>query len=383
MKLPTLDFPTRFEEIWAKVNAVDPIKYGKTRNFIWGAVTYLSPYISRGVISVEDVRSVVMKKVESPWEIEKFLQELAWREYWQRIWLVRGDGIFNSMKRPQPRRRTDFPLNAVPQAVLNSETGIEALDKGIQHLSAAGYMHNHLRMYLASVWCNVGGYSWQEGAKWMYYHLLDGDIASNWLSWQWVCGTNSSKLYFCNQENINKYCGTKDAGTFLDFSYDVLAEEPIRVPQALEEYGNMNYSESFVYEGVRVITAAKELGFTGNEEVLVYHWYHLDPRWMEDSSAKRIFLVEPSFLMRFPVSKVVLNFVISLALEIPNIQIAYCEFSELKVEFPHIDFVTREHPIANLWGIRYTERIWMSSNENVEGSFFNYWKKSSREIMKR
>ena len=84
-------------------------------------------------------------------------------------------------------------------------------------------MHNHLRMYTAAICCNIGQYHWLQPAKWMYYHLLDGDWGSNALSWQWVAGTNSHKKYIANQENINKYCFTKDENTFLDKSYAELS----------------------------------------------------------------------------------------------------------------------------------------------------------------
>ncbi|MFN5890718.1 MAG: deoxyribodipyrimidine photolyase, partial [Bacteroidota bacterium] len=116
MKIPSIQFPTDFASIWQRIESVDPYKYAKTRNFVWGSVSYLSPYISRGVISVEDVRKVVLSKVDSPWEIEKFLQELAWREYWQRIWLDKGDAIFTSLRNEQERIRKDISGSVIPSA---------------------------------------------------------------------------------------------------------------------------------------------------------------------------------------------------------------------------------------------------------------------------
>ena len=65
---------------------IEPLNYAKSRNFVDGAVTYLSPYISRGVISVKQVMDTVMTKGYKNYQIEKFIQELAWREYWQRVW---------------------------------------------------------------------------------------------------------------------------------------------------------------------------------------------------------------------------------------------------------------------------------------------------------
>ena len=52
-------FPTTYNEITQRINAIDPVKYGNTRNFVDGAVTYLSPYISRGVITTQYVFSEI------------------------------------------------------------------------------------------------------------------------------------------------------------------------------------------------------------------------------------------------------------------------------------------------------------------------------------
>lgn len=76
-------FETNFAKIVERVEAIDPIKYGKTRNFINGDVTYLSPYISRGVISVNDVKNSILNRGYKPYQVEKFIQELAWREYFK------------------------------------------------------------------------------------------------------------------------------------------------------------------------------------------------------------------------------------------------------------------------------------------------------------
>ena len=149
-------FPTTYSEILYRMKRVQPIKYGKTRNFINGAVTYLSPYISRGVISTAQVFEWV--KEETPYSLssmEKFIQELAWRDYWQQVWRAKGDLINSDLKHTQvPIRNTAMPL-AVDQA----NTGITAIDRGIEKLYQSGYMHNHLRMYTAAICCNAVSYT--------------------------------------------------------------------------------------------------------------------------------------------------------------------------------------------------------------------------------
>ena len=115
-----VDFPTSYQQIIERINRINPIQYSKTRNFITGAVTYLSPYISRGVISVKQVMDVVLQQGYKPYQIEKILQELAWREYFQRVWQHTADEIWNDIKHHQP----DVLHHKMINAVENAATGI-------------------------------------------------------------------------------------------------------------------------------------------------------------------------------------------------------------------------------------------------------------------
>ncbi|NOS92394.1 MAG: deoxyribodipyrimidine photolyase, partial [Cyclobacteriaceae bacterium] len=177
-------FPTDYPSILARIDQVEPISYGRTRNFLNGAVTYLSPYISRGVISVKQVQQHILNKGFAPAIIEKFLQELAWREYFQRIWQAKGDLLLHDLKQPQ----SDVAHRELIASLAHASTRIQAIDRAIQEWYDTGYLHNHVRMYVASLMCNIGKAYWQVPSQWMYYHLLDGDVASNTCSWQWVAG---------------------------------------------------------------------------------------------------------------------------------------------------------------------------------------------------
>jgi deoxyribodipyrimidine photo-lyase len=221
-------FTTEYTKILEQVKNINPLEYGRTRNFIDGAVTHLSPYISRGVISTRQVMEHALSQGYYPFQIEKFLQELAWRDYWQQVWIEKGEGINNDLRHEQP----DVLNHEMPEAIVKAQTGISAIDTAITDFYDTGYVHNHLRMYIASLACNVGKSHWKVPAQWMYYYLLDGDWASNALSWQWVAGSNSNKKYWANQENINKYCHTNQKGTFLDVSYEDLPN--IQVPNNLQ-----------------------------------------------------------------------------------------------------------------------------------------------------
>ena len=147
-----MNFPTDLESIYQRVASIEPIKYGKSRNFIDGSVTYLSPYISRGVISTKEVFESVLQRGFKPYSIEKFIQELAWRDYWQQIWIHKGDEIDTDLRHVQE------PVHhyKMPKKIQNADTGIHAIDEAINELYTTGYMHNHNRMYLAGITCNVG-----------------------------------------------------------------------------------------------------------------------------------------------------------------------------------------------------------------------------------
>jgi len=199
-----------YQEILEQIDLVNPIVYSRNRNFINGSVSKLSPYISRGVISTKIVFDHLIKKGYEFSKIEKFIQELCWRDYWQLIWVEKQNLINQDLKRKQ----LDVENHFLSNSIINANTGIRAIDNAILELYSTGYMHNHLRMYVSSLACNVSKSHWNIPAKWMYYHLLDADWGSNALSWQWICGSNSNKKYYANQENINKYCFTNQKYIF-------------------------------------------------------------------------------------------------------------------------------------------------------------------------
>ncbi len=374
-----IEFPVEFEAIWSRVEGIDVVKYSKTRNFIWGSVTYLSPYISRGVITVKEVRDYCIEKFGYEEGHERFYQELAWREYWQHLWQWHGDGIFLSLRNNQERLRLGTE-GRMPVSVLKGEMGISALDNGLNQLYKYGYIHNHLRMYLASVICNLWGYSWKMAADWMYYYLLDGDLASNHLSWQWVAGTNSNKLYFCNQENINKYMGTKDVGTYLDCTYEELMNKDRRIENL--EKGEM-VQFNLPLETIRLwfVESVNELGFESGEKVFIYHYYHLDPRWRnEEETGRRVFLLNKFFFEAHPIGEGPLKFAMDLARQVPNIRFYWGELED----FVNAGFevITKEHPIVNgVSGVGYDKRDWLTPKMMLQNSFFAFWKKAKKQVV--
>ncbi|MGZ5254182.1 MAG: FAD-binding domain-containing protein [Flavitalea sp.] len=354
-------FPTKSEDIQKKINAIDPEKYARTRNYLDGSVTYLSPYISRGVISTNQVLHSVLSNGYDKWKMEKFVQELAWREFFQRTWQQKGDKIFQDIKEPV----REFKQSGIPIAISNATTGIHAVDRCINDLYENGYMHNHCRMYVASITCNIARTHWEHPAKWLYYHLFDGDLASNMLSWQWVAGTFSKKLYFCNQENINRYTRTSQQDTYLDKSYEEISE--MKVPDTLLEVTEERFE---IYLPSTPFPVIDE-----NLPTLIYNSYNLDPIWHKGEKANRVLLLEPNHFSRFPISEKVLNFILNLAKEIEGIQLYCGRFEDLKMN----DVIFKEHPLNGHYKGKAESRDWLFPEPDFElNSFFSFWKKSEK-----
>ncbi len=356
-----MNFPTDIESIFEQVDRVNPIKYGRTRNFKNGAVSYLSPYISRGVISTRIVMRNLIEKGYHLENAEKFFQELAWRDYWQRKWQALGEKLNSNLKNGQYT-----PVHEkIPVAALTSSTGIDSIDDSLEHLYSSGYMHNHMRMYVASIICHVAKSDWRMPAKWMYYHLLDADWASNALSWQWVAGTSRNKIYIANQENINKYWSDDQRGTFLDVSYNALP--PVEIPESLSKVTLPEFKTALPSQ--RTIITDQSL------PTLIYTVYNLDPFWQEELEANRILLLEPSMFERYPMSEKVMDFIYALSENIQGIQLFVGSFNELKERLGNSTVHFKEHPLNGHFEGELHERDWMFPEvTEAKGSFFQFWK---------
>ncbi len=367
----TTNFPTDYDSIVKRIHQINPNKYAKSRNFITGGVTYLSPYISRGVISLPQVKEIITSKFKY-YESEKLLQELAWREYFQRQWQFHGDKLFTDVKQMQQK----VAHHKVPTAIVEAKTRIDGLDTAIETLYKTGYMHNHCRMYIAMLTCNVAQAHWLQPAKWLYYHLLDGDLASNHFSWQWVAGSFSSKKYFANQENISRYTNSNQKNGYLATSYEEIAIMPI--PAVLEPVADLNLQTN--------LPEPAPIHFDETLPLLVYNSYNLDLNWHKDEAANKVLLLEPSHFKAYPVSDKVLDFVLQLAKEnIPNLQVFVGEFDELKSHYNSTlgvgGIYYKEHPTTQHYKGIEESRDWLCPT--VTGyfpSFFAYWKKAEKVL---
>ncbi|WP_425637998.1 FAD-binding domain-containing protein [Algoriphagus yeomjeoni] len=359
-------FPTDLPSIESRIQAIDPVRYASSRNYKDGAVTRLSPYISRGVISTKQVFEHI-KTLDLKWyQAEKLIQELAWRDYWQQVWIAKGEGINQDLKQAQ----APISNHQIPSAIFNAETGINAVDLAIKELYKTGYMHNHMRMYVASICCNIAKSHWLQPAQWLYSHLLDGDLASNQLSWQWVAGAFSSKKYVANQWNINTYFDDNQKSTFLDVEYEEF--EHMQIPSQL--------LDTIPFHLETILPSCDDLKVEKNKTTLIYNYYNIDPYWHQDEDVQRFFLLEPSFFKKNPVSQKCLDFALDLTRNIQGIQLFVGEFSELIELINSEQVIYKEHPTNRHYQGNEESREWMSGVTGYFPSFFAFWKKCKKEI---
>jgi deoxyribodipyrimidine photo-lyase len=273
------EFAPTPEAAQERLDRVNPRDYAHTRNALDGAVTYLSPYLTHGFLSVPDIAHTMYHKHRLGVQ-HKLIFELGWREYFQHMHQHLGDGICNSLHEgvlPE----SDYSTH-LPDDVRYGCTHVPVVDHAVRMLYATGYLHNHARLWLASYIVHMRKVHWRTAADWMYGHLLDGDLASNYLSWQWVAATGSRKPYLFNAESIESFApeAWHSRGTAIDTNYEtleILATNPTSVAQVPRN--DMAWEEPVVSS-----TPPEDLGFVvpnadvvaGRNVWLVHPWVLAD-----------------------------------------------------------------------------------------------------------
>ena len=211
-----MDFPAQRTNALKKLdNFIDKnlLEYTKLRNFDFGKqnrknISCLSPYVSHGIIGEVEIIKKVLKK-HSFNKSEKFIQEVFWRIYWKG-WLELRPNVWNdyltSLKIHVKKYETDKNyLNAI-----EGNTNIQCFNDWIKELKETNYLHNHARMWFASIWIFTFDLPWELGAEFFLKHLYDGDAASNTLGWRWVAGIQTpGKHYLASEWNIKKFTNNR------------------------------------------------------------------------------------------------------------------------------------------------------------------------------
>ena len=185
------------------------VNYSRLRSFDFGPdkrtnISCLSPYISHGILNEIEVIDKSLNK-NSFIKNEKFIQEVLWRIYWKG-WLELRPTVYLDFVYSLKKLKDDFINDIKYQKAINGETNIDCFNNWVYELKNYNYLHNHTRMWFASIWIFTLNLPWQLGAEFFMQHLYDGDPASNTLGWRWVSGIQTQgKNYLASEWNIKKF----------------------------------------------------------------------------------------------------------------------------------------------------------------------------------
>ena len=188
-------------------------EYSRLRNFDFGPdkrtnISCLSPYITHGVVTEQEVIRLSLKKFSFS-KIEKFIQEVLWRVYWKG-WLELRPNVWMDYIIDLNKLKLEYKDNKDYLNAIEGKTNIECFNTWVDELKNHNYLHNHTRMWFASIWIFTLNLPWQLGAELFMKYLFDGDSASNTLGWRWVAGIQTKgKNYVASEWNIKKFTNNR------------------------------------------------------------------------------------------------------------------------------------------------------------------------------
>ena len=188
-------------------------EYSSLRNFDFGPdkrtnISCLSPYITHGIVTEQEVMRLSLNKFSFS-KIEKFIQEVLWRVYWKG-WLELRPNVWIDYMIDLNKLKTEYKDNKDYLNAIEGKTKIECFNSWVNELKNHNYLHNHTRMWFASIWIFTLDLPWQLGAEFFMKHLFDGDSASNTLGWRWVAGIQTKgKHYLASEWNIKKFSNNR------------------------------------------------------------------------------------------------------------------------------------------------------------------------------
>lgn len=244
--LEKIDFAPRREAGLSRLQSFVPVAgaaYARLRNFDYGPenrsnISCLSPWIRhRALLESEVIEATLCH--QSPHKAEKFLQEVFWRGYFKG-WLEHHPSVWvdylDALNKLAVTLRDDSALRGRYEQAIDGRTGIDGFDEWVRELYDTGYLHNHSRMWFASIWIFTLQLPWQLGADLFFRHLIDGDPASNTLSWRWVAGLHTvGKNYLARPDNIAKYTNGRFNPQRLNTNADALYERDRPTRHALSD----------------------------------------------------------------------------------------------------------------------------------------------------
>ena len=244
-------------------------EYSKLRNFDFGPekrsnISCLSPYITHGIINEQEVIQKALSKFSFS-KNEKFIQEVLWRTYWKG-WLELRPNVWADYLIELNQIKNEFKDNKDYIAAIEGKTKVDCFNEWVKELKENNYLHNHTRMWFASIWIFTLELPWQLGAEFFMQHLYDGDAASNTLGWRWVAGVQTQgKHYLASEWNIKKFTNNRFQNIKLnenappkvsEKSYQIIKQD-FNNPQKIENNNLLIFENNLSFE----ITDFKENNF--------------------------------------------------------------------------------------------------------------------------
>ena len=243
--------------------------YSRLRNFDFGPkkrtnVSCLSPYITHGIINEKEVIQKSLSKFSFS-KNEKFIQEVLWRTYWKG-WLELRPNVWTDYLLELNQIKNEFQNNQDYLSAIEGKTNVDCFNEWVNELKENNYLHNHARMWFASIWIFTLELPWQLGAEFFMQHLFDGDAASNTLGWRWVAGIQTQgKHYLASEWNIKKFTNNRFQNIKLnenappkvsEKSYNIVKQN-FTNPQNVEEKNLLVFENNLSFE----ITDFKDKNF--------------------------------------------------------------------------------------------------------------------------
>ncbi len=235
-------------------------EYSRLRNFDFGQeyrsnVSCLSPYITHGIINEKEIIKKSLNKFSFT-KNEKFIQEVLWRTYWKG-WLELRPNVWNDYLIELRNIREEFENNKDYLQAIEGKTNIECFNEWVNELKENNYLHNHARMWFASIWVFTLELPWHLGAEFFMQHLFDGDAASNTLGWRWVTGIQTQgKHYLASEWNIKKFTNNRFQNIILnenappkvsEKSYSIIKQD-FNNPQDVDEKNLIIFENNLSFE---------------------------------------------------------------------------------------------------------------------------------------
>jgi len=267
-------------------------EYTKLRNFDFGPdnrsnTSCLSPYITHGTINELEIINKSLNKFSFS-KNEKFIQEVLWRVYWKG-WLELRPNVWSDYLIELDKIKNDFKDNQNYLNALEGKTNIECFNYWVNELKENNYLHNHTRMWFASIWIFTLELPWQLGAEFFMQHLFDGDAASNTLGWRWVAGVQTQgKHYLASEWNIKKFTNNKFQDIKLNENANPIFNDKIY------SINKENFSNSDILENKNLVIFENNMTYEFSD--------------FKDHKFKKIFLISNETNRKIKLSEKVLKF---------------------------------------------------------------------------